>query len=68
MYEKANSMTAETIECPGWMHRFLIGKNGSNLRELIDDNEKVLVLRFFESIICIYNSYILHCFIKLYLF
>lgn len=43
MYEKANSMTAETIECPGWMHRFLIGKNGSNLRELIDDNEKVTV-------------------------
>lgn len=41
MYEKANSMTAETIECPGWMHRFLIGKNGSNLRELIEDNEKV---------------------------
>lgn len=44
MYEKANSMTAETIECPGWMHRFLIGKNGSNLRELVEDNEKVLIL------------------------
>ncbi|XP_022182851.1 vigilin [Myzus persicae] len=43
LYEKANSMTAETIECPGWMHRFLIGKNGSNLRELIEDNEKVHV-------------------------
>lgn len=41
LYEKANSMTVETIECPGWMHRFLIGKNGSNLRELIEDNEKV---------------------------
>lgn len=43
LYEKANSMTAETIECPGWMHRFLIGKNGSNLRELIEDNEKVII-------------------------
>jgi len=43
LYEKANSMTAETIECPGWMHRFLIGKNGSNLRELIEDNEKVFI-------------------------
>ncbi|VVC39754.1 K Homology domain,K Homology domain, type 1 [Cinara cedri] len=43
LYEKANSMAAETIECPGWMHRFLIGKNGSNLRELIEDNEKVHV-------------------------
>ncbi|XP_050546345.1 vigilin [Daktulosphaira vitifoliae] len=43
LYEKANSMTSETIECPGWMHRFLIGKNGSNLRELIEDNEKVHV-------------------------
>jgi len=40
-------MTAETIECPGWMHRFLIGKNGSNLRELIEDNEKVLIKLFY---------------------
>jgi len=47
LYEKANSMTAETIECPGWMHRFLIGKNGSNLRELIEDNEKVLIQIFY---------------------
>lgn len=47
MYEKANSMTAETIECPGWMHRFLIGKNGSNLRELIEDNEKVVNIFLF---------------------
>lgn len=50
LYEKANSMTAETIECPGWMHRFLIGKNGSNLRELIEDNEKVLIQIFYFCI------------------
>lgn len=50
LYEKANSMTIETVECPGWMHRFLIGKNGSNLRELIEDNEKVLV-NFFVNYI-----------------
>lgn len=50
LYEKANSMTAETIECPGWMHRFLIGKNGSNLRELIEDNEKVLIQIFYYCI------------------
>ncbi|XP_050434788.1 vigilin-like [Adelges cooleyi] len=43
LYEKANSMTSEAIECPRWMYRFLIGKNGSNLRELIEDNEKVHV-------------------------
>jgi len=43
-------MTIETVECPGWMHRFLIGKNGSNLRELIEDNEKVLV-NFFVNYI-----------------
>lgn len=48
LYEKANSMTAETIECPGWMHRFLIGKNGSNLRELIEDNEKVCYFIIFK--------------------
>jgi len=50
LYEKANSMTAETIECPGWMHRFLIGKNGSNLRELIEDNEKVLIKLFYHYV------------------
>lgn len=49
LYEKANSMTAETIECPGWMHRFLIGKNGSNLRELIEDNEKVLLKSSYDT-------------------
>jgi hypothetical protein len=43
-------MTAETIECPGWMHRFLIGKNGSNLRELIEDNEKVCNFIIFKCI------------------
>lgn len=50
MYEKANSMTAETIECPGWMHRFLIGKNGSNLRELIEDNEKVIIGKYINCV------------------
>lgn len=53
LYEKANSMTAETIECPGWMHRFLIGKNGSNLRELIEDNEKVIIGKLINCVIFI---------------
>jgi len=43
LYKQTKNMSSETIECPGWMHRFLIGKNGSNLRELIEDNRKVLV-------------------------
>lgn len=42
LYEIANSMTVETIECPVWVHRFLIGKNDFNLQEIIEDNEKVI--------------------------
>jgi len=56
LYEKANSMTAETIECPGWMHRFLIGKNGSNLRELIEDNEKVPIKLFYYYLLYNYTQ------------
>lgn len=43
LHGKANSMglIAETIECPGWIHKLLIEKNGSNLQELIEDFEKV---------------------------
>lgn len=34
VFERANSMTADELEVPGWLHRLLIGKKGSTLTEL----------------------------------
>eukprot|EP00038_Savillea_parva_P021545 m.35258 g.35258 ORF g.35258 m.35258 type:complete len:1290 (+) comp5260_c0_seq1:88-3957(+) len=34
VFERANSMTADELHVPGWLHRLLIGKKGATLTEL----------------------------------
>lgn len=34
VFERANSMTVDELEVPGWLHRLMIGKKGATLTEL----------------------------------
>ena len=40
VYEKANSVVSYDVHCPTWLHKYLIGKKGSKLQELIGDLSK----------------------------
>lgn len=43
VYEKANSVTIQEISVPAWMHRFIIGKKGANVRAISTDLPKVQI-------------------------
>lgn len=41
--EKANSVKTATVEAPTWIHKYIIGKNGSNIRKITQDYNKIHV-------------------------
>jgi len=41
VYSKANSVVMDEVVAPGWLHGFIIGKKGSNLRKVTQDLPKV---------------------------
>jgi len=43
VYEKANSVVIQEINVPAWMHRFIIGKKGANVRAISTDLPKVQI-------------------------
>ena len=34
VYERANSVTNLTIDCPSWLHKYIIGKKGAGIDQL----------------------------------
>jgi len=55
VYEKANSVTQTEIEAPRWLHRFIIGRKGQNIRKITQDFENKVHVEFVEDkdkIIC----------------
>merc|ERR1712127_1142533 len=48
VYEKANSVVSYDVHCPTWLHKYLIGKKGSKLQELIGDLSKQVHIEFLE--------------------
>jgi len=51
VYEKANSVIFAEVEAPRWLHRFIIGRKGQNIRKITQDLPKVLD---FYSFVVIY--------------
>jgi ribosomal protein S3 len=49
VYEKANSVVSYDVHCPTWLHKYLIGKKGSKLQELIGDLSKQVHIEFLEA-------------------
>lgn len=43
VYEKANSCITETVPVPSWLHKYIIGRKGSNLKKLTEGLPKVHV-------------------------
>lgn len=41
VYSKANSIVIQEVEAPVWLHRFIIGRQGSNLRHITQDFPRV---------------------------
>lgn len=41
VYEKANSVSVAEVEAPRWLHRFMIGRSGENIKKITQDLDKV---------------------------
>ena len=41
VYEKANSVVSVTVNAPRWLHRFIIGRKGQNIKKITQDLPKV---------------------------
>ncbi|CAK1581897.1 unnamed protein product [Parnassius mnemosyne] len=39
--DKANSVKTATVDAPTWIHKYIIGKNGSNIKKITQDLSKV---------------------------
>lgn len=48
VYEKANSVVGAEVDCPTWLHKYIIGKKGASIQKLTSDLTKVHV-EFLES-------------------
>ena len=40
VYEKANSVVSYDVNCPKWLHKYIIGKKGTKLQNLMGDLQK----------------------------
>jgi len=41
VYEKANSVVVVNIDCPTWLHKYIIGKKGAGIQKIGEDLPKV---------------------------
>ena len=44
VYEKASSVVSAEVDAPRWLHRFIIGRKGQNIRKITQDLAKVGLL------------------------
>jgi len=41
VYEKANSVTSLVVDCPSWLHKYIIGKKGAGIQKISAELSKV---------------------------
>jgi len=44
VYEKANSVVNESVSCPSWLHKYIIGKKGAGIQKISQDLQKVHIV------------------------
>lgn len=49
VYEKANSVVQSELDAPRWLHRFIIGRKGQNIRKITQDLENKVHVEFVED-------------------
>jgi len=52
VYEKANSVVSYDVNCPTWLHKYIIGRKGAGIQKLTGELQKVHV-EFMDSGNCI---------------
>merc|ERR1719412_1074122 len=52
VYEKANSVVSYDVNCPNWLHKYIIGKKGAGIQKPTGELQKVRV-EFMDSGNCI---------------
>ena len=45
VYEKANSVVSYEVNCPTWLHKYIIGRKGAGIQKLTGELQKVTILR-----------------------
>merc|ERR1719462_545129 len=49
VYEKANSVVQSELDAPRWLHRFIIGRKGQNIRKITQDLDNKVQVEFIED-------------------
>lgn len=49
VYEKANSVIQSELDAPRWLHRFIIGRKGQNIRKITQDLDNKVHVEFIED-------------------
>merc|ERR1719412_81983 len=49
VYEKANSVVSYDVNCPNWLHKYIIGKKGSKLQNLTGDLQSKVHIEFLDA-------------------
>lgn len=49
VYEKANSIIQSELDAPRWLHRFIIGRKGQNIRKITQDLDNKVHVEFIED-------------------
>ena len=42
VYEKANSVVSYEVNCPTWLHKYIIGRKGAGIQKLTGELQKVI--------------------------
>lgn len=58
VYEKANSVSFAEVEAPRWLHRFMIGRSGENIKKITQDLDKVWTWTFIHP--HLHNVFVYH--------
>ena len=53
VYEKANSIVSSELNAPRWLHRFIIGRQGQNIKKITKDLDNKVHIEFTEDKILI---------------
>lgn len=43
VYDKANSVRSSDVDAPAWLHKYIIGRKGTNIKEITQNMPKVHV-------------------------
>lgn len=43
VYDKANSVRSSDVDAPSWLHKYIIGRKGANIKEITQNLPKVHV-------------------------